>query len=142
MRFKQRRSASPYAPIRFVKDFIFLTIQIITRADPEILIRGRESRRHRRENRGAKGVEGVGASRGGVPLFRKIFGFCISNGDFWCILMAIFYSLDARFTHKKQRFGLEIGGQIHKLGSTETANDTRNFLMENMLCLFSTIRRY
>ena len=50
------------------------------------------------------------------PLPRNIFGFCISNGDFWCILGASFYSSDARFTHKKHRFGLEIGGQIHKLG--------------------------
>ena len=72
-----------------------------------------------------------------MPLPRIFFGFCISNGDFWCIPGAIFYSSDARFTHKKQRFGLEIGGQIHKLGvsssrNTETANDTRNSLMENM----------
>ena len=61
------------------------------------------------------------------------------------MLGAIFYSSDARFTHKKQRFGLEIGGQIHKLWvlssrSTETANDTRNSLMENMLFILSTIR--
>ena len=59
-------------------------------------------------------------------------------------MRSIFYISDARFTHKKQRVGLEIGGQIHKSGvlssrSTETANDTKNSLMENMLCLFSTI---
>jgi len=75
----------------------------------------------------------------GTPLST---GFCISNGDFWCILGAIFYSSDARFTHKKQRFGLEIGGQIHKLGvlsslCTETANDTRNSLMET--CFVSSL---
>jgi len=38
---------------------------------------------------------------GMCPLPRKILGFCISNGDFWCIMGAIFYSSDARFTHKK-----------------------------------------
>ena len=107
-------------------------------ADQKILIRGAA--------RIVPLPTGGGAWRGGsAPSRRKIFGFCISNGDFWCILGAIFYSLNARFTHKKQPFGLEIGGQMHKLGvlssrTTETANDTRNALMENMLCLFSTIQ--
>ena len=46
-------------------------------------------------------------------------------GAFWALS---FYITDARFTHKKQRFGLEISGQIHKVGvlssrTTETANE-------------------
>ena len=119
-------------------------------ADSEILIRVGA-------NRGAEDTEGVvcvecplptggpGPGHGAVPPPQRNLGYCISHGDFWCILGAIFYSLDAHFTHKKHSFALEIGGQIHKLEvlssrSTETANDTRNSLMENMLCLFSTIR--
>ena len=61
---------------------------------------GRESRRH----------WGWSLGRG-----EKI-GFCISNGDFWCILGAVFYSSDARFTHKKQRFGREIGAKFTNWG--------------------------
>jgi len=94
------------------------------------------------------GAEGDRAWGGGVPLptgsgawgwgsapSPKNFGFCISNGDFWCILGAIFYSLDARFTHiKSSAFDLKSAAKftnwrVLSSRSTDTANDTNNSLM-------------
>ena len=115
-------------------------------------------------NRGAEGTEEGEVWGGSVPLptWGEAWGggsslvrgsapspenceFCISNGDFWCILDAIFYSSHARFTHKSSALDLKSAAKFTNWGvlssrSTETAKDTRNSLMENMLCLFSTIR--
>ena len=87
-------------------------------ADPEIFIRRAR----------------IEAPRGNPPSSEKFLDFAskmATFGAFW----ALSFTVCMHVLHvKKQRFELEIGGQIHKLGvlssrSTETANDTRNSLM-------------
>jgi len=88
-------------------------------------------RRRRRKGRGARGGGvwvfpsplGRGLEKRLCPLPRKVFDFEAQNGEFWCILGTLIYSLAACFTRKKLvHLGLENLQQLHAVHCNQSIN--------------------